>query len=352
MNQGESNFDEASGCLHVSWKIIIPTIIITAMLIGGGVYAWQKSNQKSEEKKLQSQIENLQNQLEQIQQGQNREQTSVIPNDESAPVEEQTIDETSSWAVYSRLGVNIKYPNDGTYSVETPENNKFTITQKEVTGNRIHVSKIDKENVGECIISGSKSFNGETYKLFKCEGEGNGYGYIIRKDNYYYKFESVWGPVNNVFELMMKTVNFSAKSATLETYRNATYGFEFKYPKDWNYNGEESIVFSPNNIPLRVSVENKISDYYFSVSIDKNWSSSNYNYDAPTKEQVIIDGVKYTAYIFPRGYEVYEPEAGKDYSTFTIPVKKGNLYYIISGQGHANNLANYSEIISSFKFTK
>jgi len=137
-----------------------------------------------------------------------------------------------------------------------------------------------------------------------------------------------------------------------KTYTNSEYGFEFKYPKDWNYNGEESIVFSPNNIPLRVSVENKISDYYFSVSIDKNWSSSNYNYDAPTKEQVIIDGVKYTAYIFPRGYEVYEPEAGKDYSTFTIPVKKGNLYYIISGQGHANNLANYSEIISSFKFTK
>ena len=39
--------------------IIVITIIITTIIVGGGVYAWQKSNLKSVEQSLQQQISDL-----------------------------------------------------------------------------------------------------------------------------------------------------------------------------------------------------------------------------------------------------------------------------------------------------
>jgi len=234
-NQNNSQFNEPVQSSNNIWKIII-SVIITALVIGGGVYAWQRFNLKSAEQNLQQQIENLQSQLNQFQQGQ----------------------------------VNLN----------------------------------QQENINS---QGSERSQGEQ--------------------------------VNGL-------------TADWKIYKNETYGFEFKYPNDWSYNGEESIIVGPNDIPLRVSVENEKNDYYFSVSIDKNWSTTNFYYDASTKEPVVIDKVKYTAYIFPYGYEVYEPEEGKDYSTFTIPIKRGDRYYIISGRGHAKNLADYNDILSTFKFTK
>jgi len=50
--------------------IIIPAVIVTALIVGGGVYAWQKSNLKNTEQSFQKQITYLENQINQLQQGQ------------------------------------------------------------------------------------------------------------------------------------------------------------------------------------------------------------------------------------------------------------------------------------------
>lgn len=47
--------------------IIVVSIVATALIVGGGVYAWQKSNLKSTEQSLQQQISELQNQISQLQ---------------------------------------------------------------------------------------------------------------------------------------------------------------------------------------------------------------------------------------------------------------------------------------------
>ncbi|MFH1457414.1 MAG: hypothetical protein ABIF17_04900 [Patescibacteria group bacterium] len=73
--------------------IIVVAITITALIVGGGVYAWQKSNLKSTEQSLQGQISVLQNQINQFQQGQ-ADQNLPSVNQEQQPDETITQPET------------------------------------------------------------------------------------------------------------------------------------------------------------------------------------------------------------------------------------------------------------------
>ena len=52
--------------------IIVLSVIITALVAGGGIYTWQKSNLKNAEQGLQEQISLLQNQLQQMRTSQNQ----------------------------------------------------------------------------------------------------------------------------------------------------------------------------------------------------------------------------------------------------------------------------------------
>lgn len=58
-----------------NWITII-AVIITAIVVGGGIYAWQASNLKFAEKTFQQQITLLQNQINQLQQAQQNQQTN------------------------------------------------------------------------------------------------------------------------------------------------------------------------------------------------------------------------------------------------------------------------------------
>jgi len=52
------------------WLVVIIAVIITALIIGGTVYAWQRLNSQSMEQTLQRQITTLQNQINELQQAQ------------------------------------------------------------------------------------------------------------------------------------------------------------------------------------------------------------------------------------------------------------------------------------------
>jgi hypothetical protein len=53
-----------------------------------------------------------------------------------------------------------------------------------------------------------KVINGITYDVFYRDGIGDGYGYIREINSEVYIFESIWGPENDVFESIMKTVKY------------------------------------------------------------------------------------------------------------------------------------------------
>lgn len=63
-----------------SMWIIITIVIITALVVGGVIYAWQNSNLKSAEKSLQQQITLLQDQISQLQQVQQNKNVNQQTN--------------------------------------------------------------------------------------------------------------------------------------------------------------------------------------------------------------------------------------------------------------------------------
>lgn len=184
--------------MNQTWKIVLAVLFAT-VVVGGGVYYWQNSKTS-----LQTPV---------IEEKSNDKKELPITNESTeqpkteVPIKTtESTDETANWKTYSNMGVTIKYPNDGSYSIETPETGRFIITQ-EHPGNRIHVSKTTDSSV----LSGNektKNINGNSYKVFYREGMGDGYGYVINRNGQFYTFESVWGPENEVFELMMTTVKF------------------------------------------------------------------------------------------------------------------------------------------------
>lgn len=185
---------------------IITSIIITAIIVGVGVYYWQNSKTPFQEPPI-SESEDIATEL------------SITAEPVKQPVEdindtmeelEDSTDETANWKNYTSMGINIKYPNDGTYTINEegpdPSVEGFTIAQ-EYPGNIIHIIKTTDSSVIQGELT-TKVISGKTFKEFHLEGMGAGYGYVIERNGEYYKFLSVWGPENEVFELMMTTVEF------------------------------------------------------------------------------------------------------------------------------------------------
>ncbi len=75
--------------------VIVITIIITTIIVGGGVYAWQKSNLKSVEQSLQQQISDL--------------RVLAQPAENSSEVAKN---ETANWKIYKsdKYGFSFSYP--------------------------------------------------------------------------------------------------------------------------------------------------------------------------------------------------------------------------------------------------
>lgn len=103
----EQNFpqpNEPIQSLKNIW-IIIVSIVITALIVGGAVYTWQRSNLKSTEQTLQQQITSLESQINQLKQ--NLDQTTI-----NGQQIKETNNKTVDWNNYSnsKYGYSIKYP--------------------------------------------------------------------------------------------------------------------------------------------------------------------------------------------------------------------------------------------------
>ena len=96
------------------WIIAI-SIIVTALIVGGGVYAWQRSSLNNTEQNLQQQISVLQNQISQLQQVQNNQNQLTNPQ----------VVEQDNQPITNPQQDNYKQPVDPTANWKTYKNNKY-----------------------------------------------------------------------------------------------------------------------------------------------------------------------------------------------------------------------------------
>jgi hypothetical protein len=138
-------------------------------------------------------------------------------------------------------------------------------------------------------------------------------------------------------------------SGSMMIYTNQTHGYTMNYPKNWLVEPETQELRKPNKLLSIVGMASPDKTKKVSVIINENeWML---RMEAPTKENITIDGTEQVAYIFPRGYECGGQKG--DCSFFVIPIRHGNVWYELHGIGDAKSVTNtYKDIFSSFKFTK
>jgi len=120
------------------WIIII-AVVLTAIIVGGGVYAWQKSNLQSTEQSLQQQISELQNQITNLQEstppavtGQENTQESTESNETNT---NETVTSKPGWttATNQQLGIRFEYPADASISSVSQRETSDGTTINEMT---------------------------------------------------------------------------------------------------------------------------------------------------------------------------------------------------------------------------
>jgi len=140
-----------------------------------------------------------------------------------------------------------------------------------------------------------------------------------------------------------------------QTYTNSEYKYEIKYPSTWTIKSERSIIDSVNKILSEVHINNGIDKKFTGsqnlyIVVDEN-DPQGFIYLAPINENIKIDGQDAIVYIYPGGYECYEELEITDCSSFTIPIKYKDLWYVFSGLGNATTITdNYNQMLSTFKF--
>lgn len=202
---------------------IILTIVVAMVLMVGGAYVWLGSDLAKEA-------------------ANNKEEYQ--PVQELTKEDDDKTPEEMSWQTYSdeNFGLSFDYPSKLGDQLEI-STDKITLGNEHL-GFRMHISKATEDptlNMEDVVFDRStKIINDLSYREFWIQGMGSGYGYILHDENFgdYYIFTSVWGPTNETFENIMKSVSLkkvipSRPTADWRTYINSEYGYSIKLPEDW-----------------------------------------------------------------------------------------------------------------------
>lgn len=95
-----------------SLRITIIAVVMTAIIIGGGVYAWHRSSLRSTKQSLQQQITDLQNQIA------NLKKTTQEPTQSNGTNTAETVTSKSGWIIITnqQLGIRFEHPADASVS--------------------------------------------------------------------------------------------------------------------------------------------------------------------------------------------------------------------------------------------
>ncbi|MBU2010369.1 MAG: hypothetical protein ABIJ80_02770 [Patescibacteria group bacterium] len=133
------------------WITII-AVVLTAIIVGGGVYAWQKTSLRTTEQSLQQQITDLQNQITNLQ----KPTQPIVTDQETTAEATQPADETANWKTYqnNELGFELKMP--AYVSVDKEFNDQY---------NRLVIFKSNKENFEVRLREGKTTSMNQYYYL-------------------------------------------------------------------------------------------------------------------------------------------------------------------------------------------
>ena len=107
-----------------------------------------------------------------------------------------------------------------------------------------------------------------------------------------------------------------------KTFRNESYGIEFKYPAIW------WLEESKNNGELVIKTASKAELYAFVVRVSAQKPAS-FIFESGLTQQVQIDGANHTAYLFTK--DDCPREAG-ECPAFYIPVQVKDKWYLLEGR--------------------
>ena len=140
-------------------------------------------------------------------------------------------------------------------------------------------------------------------------------------------------------------------TASLKTYANSKFGYSVQYPSSWVVGPDKPIVDAVNKIRSAVTLYPTDESRHLSILVnEKEWLIK---METLFTQEVTVAGAKYTAYIFPEGYECHmaDPDR-KDCSFFVVPIFRDGVWYELHAQGDARAITSeWSKILSSFKFT-
>jgi len=161
------------------WMTII-AVVLTAIIVGGGVYAWQKSSLQETEQSLQQQITALQNQLTNLQ----KPTQPIVTAPEETQTPTKPFNEITDWKKYRNetYGFEFSYPPNSTVETRNDLNYQYIRLQNySATDDRIGLAA--GEYYLEIIVfdhqKGHESFESCTQQVVDAKevelGVANGY---------------------------------------------------------------------------------------------------------------------------------------------------------------------------------
>ncbi|MFH1564768.1 MAG: hypothetical protein ABIC82_02880 [bacterium] len=137
----EQNFSQPNEPIQNSkhiWITII-AVALTAIIVGGGIYAWQKSSSQATEQSLQQKITDLQNQITALQES----TQPIVTIPETTEKQTQPVNELTNWKKYRNeiYGFEFNYPPNSTVETRDDSNYQYIRLQNySATDDRIRLA--------------------------------------------------------------------------------------------------------------------------------------------------------------------------------------------------------------------
>jgi hypothetical protein len=349
------------------------TVLVTAVLVGGGTYYLLNAKADKDQKALQTQIDELTG--------------KVATNDNTNAV----ADVTADWKTYTNTdyGFSFKYPINWNLNLGKPNSSAnivdkidfstnltgadgqysyFSIESKTYSGTAsdylAQLKQVDTENQNQ----GGPSHNfplEENVTLGTDWLKLSDVMTLAAKHDWYIKDNSGKifvakvlkqpgeGPITDISSSIdtansiLSTLQFTNNTADWKTYTNTTFGYSVKYPKSWgeySSNTAETVNLATDNgngkggIQI-VAITGKTLDQAIADS-----TTVGANYSTSTTSDVVVGG--------EQGKQIkgVTPKPESDTGNVNIFVKHNTTVYRILGDDMEN--PEWSQIITTFEFTK
>jgi len=275
-------------------QLAVGIIIIIALIIGGAFYFTNRNNSSS--------VKNL-----------------VVDSGMAKNTDVSINTDTAGWKTYTnkKYGFSLKYPSDF-----VPINHYglvFRVLKEEKEGwHLINVGIRENRQVGDGM-----TFQGRNaHKYYYREGDGYSGVFLVQLNNgtleIYYEMtknaneDFVKGELDKIISTLEIADNELPKSSEVDisgrkTYTNEEYGFEFKYPNNWYFDGNGRLspqkieyyqMTGLDNAPIHLAIYSKAEDKYIfgSSMYHGSWFEEGNFFKENNISDIIIGGKDFKRY--------------------------------------------------------